>query len=663
MTTEKEEVILEIKIDQQGAEKDLEKIEGVLLNNRKALQDLNKAYNAGSITQKEYIQENIRLQANTKKEQELKRTLIKTIETESNSRNALKLKVSQLTREYDNLNRSTKEGAKRADELEKELTQLNAAITKTSKSAGLFKDQIGNYQQQFQSAAQNIRVAGVSVGDLTTKLASFANPATAALGVVAALGSAYARSTLGAKDLEFAQNQLSAATTIITNRFANLVTSSEDGEGALTKLLNVALKLASISNAGNILKLLGINLSEIAEESKAVALLAEKLEDLGRLEDEIRTNASQRLEQNQELLENIADDQISINEKVAAANIIEQNLLINKKNVLDVLEQELQLVEASAEADKDNESLLDAVILKRRQIAQESAALEKQITKINKVQDDLNRKLDLELQLQQFINREKNAPTVDLLGMTDAVVAGGGLADPIIDSSKARQDQFIAELQTVEFTEKQKQEFYRQSLTQKQQLDQLQIQSAQLVFNALSGLAAEGSAEQKALALIGIGVDTARALTSGIASSQDIPYPGNLFAMATTIATVLGNIAAAKQYIQGFAGGGYTGPGYGSPDSSGYKPAGIVHEHEYVTPKRVVLSAAAQPHIAALEGLRLRGYANGGLVTNAAVAEANQSLITANALRDLPAPEISVVEVTKIQKRVAVKERVSRLKK
>ena len=641
----KETVLLQFTVDQGAAERDLEKIEGIILDNKKAQQDLTKAYKDGNITQKEYIKENLRLQQNIKQEQSQKNILIKTLNTESNSRNAIKLKISQLTREYDNLNTATAAGAKREKELADELANLSSKIEQTSKKAGLFKDQIGNYPQKFGDAAKSINVAGVSVGDIGSKLALFANPATAAVAVMGALGAAYARSTAGAKDLSFAQNQLSEATTLVVNRFANLITSAEDGEGALTKLLNIALKVAAFTDIG---KLLGTG--EIAEQSKELALLTERLEDLGRLEEEIRGNAAQRVEENQELLEKIADEQVSINEKLAAANTIEENLLINKRNILDVLNSELAVVEKRLAADKENETLQTAAGVKRREIRQESAGLEKQITKINKVQDDLNRKLADELELQRLINREKNAPVTDL----KAEGTKTGLSDPAVAASKARQDQFIAELDTVEFTEKQKQEFYRQSLTAKQAQDDALFDSSRQLFAGLSALAEEGSQTQKALALINIGINTAEALVTGIASSQDIPYPGNLVAMATTIATVLANIASAKQYIEGFAEGGYTGPG------AKHDVAGVVHKGEYVTPKHVVESPMAQGHLRALERMRT-GYADGGFVTNQNTSASNQSLIIANAFKNMPTPVVSVKEVTSVQNRIRVKENVARL--
>ena len=119
--------------------------------------------------------------------------------------------------------------------------------------------------------------------------------------------------------------------------------------------------------------------------------------------------------------------------------------------------------------------------------------------------------------------------------------------------------------------------------------------------------------------------------------------------MATVIASILSNIAAAKN-IAGFAEGGWTGPG------DKYKAVGIVHADEYVTPKRIVNNPSAQPHLQALENMRLRGYADGGLVSNSMTAEVNQSLLMANMMKNMPTPVVSVKEITTAQTRIRTKE-------
>lgn len=669
-----ETALLHLEVDQGQAEQQLKKVEGLILDNKKAQQELTKALKQGTITQDEYIDENIRLQQNLKKEQEQKKTLTKLLQTESNSRNAVKNRVSQLAKEYDNLNLKTAQGAKRADELEKELAQLNAQLTKGDKAAGLFKNQIGNYPQKLTEAASQIRVAGVSVGDLSTKLASLANPATAAVGVVAALGAAYARSTLGAKDLAFAQTQLASAVTLVTNQLASFVTSAEDGEGAVTSILNSFLKIVDkIPIVALYSKAVGIDLADIADRSKEIALAQEKLEDLGRLELEIRANASQRLEDNQELMEQIADDQLTVNQRLQAANEVEKSLLINRYNILSVLEEEFNVIQKISNENKEDEELLNRVGEKRQQINAEAAGLERQITKINKLQDDLNKKLgeevalrnkaaQAELELFGLDIREANAPNISLAN--DPTAAANQETAAILESSKARQEQYISELKTVEFTEEQKREQAIQTAALREKLDReavereratadgfLAIGSA--LANGLSALAKEGSEEQKALAITGIAIDTAAAIAGAVASAQDIPYPGNLAAMASAIAAVLAAIAEAKA-IGGFAEGGWTGPG------NKHDVAGYVHADEYVVPKNVNNSPAAQPHLAALERMRT-GYADGGYVANLNTQSANNSLLIANAFKNLPAPQVSWVEGRATGNKVIWKEAKARI--
>jgi hypothetical protein len=89
---------------------------------------------------------------------------------------------------------------------------------------------------------------------------------------------------------------------------------------------------------------------------------------------------------------------------------------------------------------------------------------------------------------------------------------------------------------------------------------------------------------------------------------------------SSPFAAIAAGVAAAAQIAiisrQQFARGGYTGKGYGARDSSGFKPAGIVHEGEYVAPKWQVDDPTTAPVIRWLENRRLRGYAAGGLVTS-----------------------------------------------
>src|SRR5690606_29181308 len=65
-----------------------------------------------------------------------------------------------------------------------------------------------------------------------------------------------------------------------------------------------------------------------------------------------------------------------------------------------------------------------------------------------------------------------------------------------------------------------------------------------------------------------------------------------------------------------FSGGGFTGSGFGSPDETGFRPAGTVHENEYVVPEWITMSPRFANVIGYLESVRIGGskpMAEGGL--------------------------------------------------
>lgn len=115
----------------------------------------------------------------------------------------------------------------------------------------------------------------------------------------------------------------------------------------------------------------------------------------------------------------------------------------------------------------------------------------------------------------------------------------------------------------------------------------------------------------RAIRMFEIVASTAAAIIKTLAEPA-LLFPSNVITAGIIGAT--GAVQLAAVATQKFADGGYTGSGYGSPDETGYKPAGIVHEGEYVVPKRVVNSNPSL--IGMLENKRLGKYADGGLVTN-----------------------------------------------
>jgi len=137
--------------------------------------------------------------------------------------------------------------------------------------------------------------------------------------------------------------------------------------------------------------------------------------------------------------------------------------------------------------------------------------------------------------------------------------------------------------------------------------------------------------KQKKLQLAQVAISLATELASIAANSAGNPlnaFTGGGAGVAQN--QILGAIAVARSAIQAgviasqkFADGGYTGSGFGSPDSSGFKQAGVVHEGEYVVPKHVLESQRGGQLVGALESMRMNkptplsniGFANGGFTS------------------------------------------------
>src|SRR5688572_4205327 len=131
-----ETVILNFEVNQTEAQKTLVQTEKNINSLKRQQAELNKEYKQGKIDEDKYAESNLRIQAAVKKETEQKRILNKLLQSESNSRDAMRARVAALTREYNSINVATDTGIKRSEELQRELSQLSEQLNKGSKAAG-----------------------------------------------------------------------------------------------------------------------------------------------------------------------------------------------------------------------------------------------------------------------------------------------------------------------------------------------------------------------------------------------------------------------------------------------------------------------------------------------------------------------------------------------
>lgn len=152
----------------------------------------------------------------------------------------------------------------------------------------------------------------------------------------------------------------------------------------------------------------------------------------------------------------------------------------------------------------------------------------------------------------------------------------------------------------------------------------------------------------KIITLFKITVDTGKAISAGVANAMELPYPANLAAVATTVATVLANIATAVSTVKSanFAEGGkVNGPGTGTSDSI---PANLSNGEFVMTAKATKIF---EPLLTVMNSIG----AGVPISMNGAYerVESAESLTDsfAEAAREIK-PIVSVVEITEAQDKI-----------
>ena len=205
---------------------------------------------------------------------------------------------------------------------------------------------------------------------------------------------------------------------------------------------------------------------------------------------------------------------------------------------------------------------------------------------------------------------------------------------------------------------------------QKAALTNKEIEVEQVKFEALESIAggigkvfqAMGESDEefarlsKVLALAEIAINTGKAIAAGVAQAQSVPFPGNIAAIATTVATILANIATAISTVKSakFAKGGLiTGAGTGTSDSI---TAQVSNGESVMTASATALFS---PLLSALNQL------GGGvpIVQTGVQSQLGEDMLAAAIAKGYalaPAPVVSVKEINDVENRVKVIENLAR---
>lgn len=163
---DEKDVLLRVEIDRSEAQKGLEDTTRQLLENKKAVADLNAAYKTGQVSTDQYVREQIRLKREQQSIGSQQKEYTKQLDAESNSLNALRLRLAALTKERNSVNQGTKEGVLRAKELTEEIKNTSDAIKEQEEAGGDFRRNVGNYGSAFQEAVGGVQVFGTSLDGL-----------------------------------------------------------------------------------------------------------------------------------------------------------------------------------------------------------------------------------------------------------------------------------------------------------------------------------------------------------------------------------------------------------------------------------------------------------------------------------------------------------------
>lgn len=197
----------------------------------------------------------------------------------------------------------------------------------------------------------------------------------------------------------------------------------------------------------------------------------------------------------------------------------------------------------------------------------------------------------------------------------------------------------------------------KQSLTDKEvEIEQTKYQAVESIVGGLGSLT-ETLGEKnttfaklsKVLALGEIAVNTGKAIAAGVAQAQSVPFPGNMAAIATTIATVLANIATATKTVKSakFAqGGSVVGPGSGTSDSI---PAMLSNGESVLT---AAATSMFSPMLSAFNQIGGGIPINVTATNNQALGEDMLAKAVAKGMMMAPAPVVSVEELTTVSNRV-----------
>lgn len=592
---------------------------------------LDKQYEDGAISKQEYTEQSRKtadaLNAETATQKALKKQmqqveyqLQKNIQQNAESEGSLKSlrgQLSQLTAQYDSLSRAEREGAK-GQELQEHIAGVYNELKKAEEGTGRFQRNVGNYTNQMVGGFD--KVAGAITGmdnPIQTSIMGFKalNTASGWIGLLVNVVLALVKAFKGNEDAMNALRVAFAPLAVLGDKFTKVLQKMGEWLGKVATKVSALAKRLGLFNevmeeeqeltAAEIAlqKRRRDALVENAKAERDIADLKAKAaqkdkynatqrikfwEEIGEKEKEVAKREKEMAEEEYRIFKTRADrmkNDTETNDKLAElqAKAIEAD----SKYLAKVREVNAQLAKARKEEGAGAQQVA------KEEAKQTEAAREE----VNKRSELYAKEIELRLGLALKGSEEEQRLEEERLRLkyeADAEkLEAEGATDEQLFLLQAKYEQDLLDMQIRYSDERDALAFkeagaqieashkaFEEQKADAEKLRAVKLATASAIGDSLANLGniMEAFSEKdkgmakvsKVLALAKIAIETGIATASGIAQAQSVPFPANIAAIATTLATITGGMASAVSAVKGakFAKGGLvTGAGTGTSDS------------------------------------------------------------------------------------------------
>lgn len=334
--------------------------------------------------------------------------------------------------------------------------------------------------------------------------------------------------------------------------------------------------------------------------------------------------------------------------------LIETALESVRQGSLEELNYKLQLLNTQREQELANKELTEemktAIVKKYNKLTEDLTI---------QFQKDLNDKLaqEVALRMENEILQMQESGATELEILREQANQKLELLNSIQQQEGESEDEFLnRRLEAQQAYTDAKKEIADKEV----EIEQTKLQAASEITGAMAGLFEvmgeknKGFAiASKVLALAEIAINTGKAIAAGVAQAQSVPFPGNIAAIATTVATILTNITTAISTVKSakFATGGLvTGPGTGTSDSI---PAQLSNGESVMTARATEMFG---PILSSFNQMGGGVPINVSESSSQAIGEDMMARAFAKGMKNLPAPVVSVDEINRVGNRVKVLE-------